>query len=706
MNVLNPLALWGLLALAVPVIVHFFNLQRPKQLLFSNVAFVREIQRTVVRRLKLRQLLLLALRLLAVAALVLAFSNPVLTGAGATGPGSRSVAILIDNSFSMTASNERGPYFQQALSLARSIIRSYGPQDEFLIMAASDPKPNLPFSGMDEALDQVQQLAVRQHSRTLGEWLSLGGALFGRASYAGQDLYLLSDFQQSTILADSSVPAASSPGIRVFVSHVGGRHPGNVYLTGHRIESAVLEPDKPVSMRMTLVNDGGSEVRDLSIRLLADGKIAAISNVSLPAGGSQEVPMAFTPGRSGWISGYAELDDQPVSFDNRRYFSIYVPEQEQILIVEEQSSRPLRILYQNLFKTFSPAFVSSQAFSTVDLRRYRAVIWAGMSQPGGGAAERLQNFVQAGGNLLIFPGTRASVPALNSLLGTLEAGSMAEAVSIESGAPAGVADLSHPAFRGIFSPGSGRQASREFDAPSVFRYYPLSPDSRTVYTDIIQLENRSPLLREVRTGGGTLYLFSTPLEPEWTDLQIKSIFTPLMFRLSQLMNQARETAPSQIIGAYTPWSVRVSGPELVQLVPEAGGAALTPEQYVRNSATTLVFDRMELQEGNYRAVRQDSVLSVISFNLPDTESRLAQADASALRARLDAMGWQQAQVLGQDADMIGKRIQLEREGTPLWIYFMLAGLLFLLLEIVVLRTGTSGGAPQPASQAGRGSQPD
>jgi len=126
MTFLNPGVLWGLFALAIPIIIHFFNLQRPKQILFSNVAFVREVKKTVTRRVKLRQWLLLLARLLALTLLILAFANPVIQHDGLRAlNGARSVAIVIDNSYSMSAGNEKGPYLQQGLALARNIINAY-----------------------------------------------------------------------------------------------------------------------------------------------------------------------------------------------------------------------------------------------------------------------------------------------------------------------------------------------------------------------------------------------------------------------------------------------------------------------------------------------------------------------------------------------------------------------------------------------------
>jgi len=115
MTFLNPAMFWGLTALAIPIIVHFFNLQRPKQILFSNVAFVKEVKKSVVRRLRFRKWILLLMRLAAIACLVLAFANPIITGnSQAWMLGNRTLAIVIDDSYSMEAGNEKGPYFQQS----------------------------------------------------------------------------------------------------------------------------------------------------------------------------------------------------------------------------------------------------------------------------------------------------------------------------------------------------------------------------------------------------------------------------------------------------------------------------------------------------------------------------------------------------------------------------------------------------------------
>ena len=44
MNFQNPKLLYALLAIAIPIIIHLFNLQRNKKIYFSSIRFLKEIK--------------------------------------------------------------------------------------------------------------------------------------------------------------------------------------------------------------------------------------------------------------------------------------------------------------------------------------------------------------------------------------------------------------------------------------------------------------------------------------------------------------------------------------------------------------------------------------------------------------------------------------------------------------------------------------
>ena len=682
MTFLNPALLWGLLALAVPIIVHFFNLQRPKQVLFSNVAFVKEVRKTVVRRLKFQQWLLLLARLLAVAAIVLAFANPVIVDTDrAMLQGNRSIALVIDNSYSMTAGNEKGQYFQQAISLARSIIRSYGRQDEFLVMTTHDLKLGYNFSNQEEALDNLRELSIAQNIRSHEEMLSLREDLFRRAGNQVRELYLLSDFQQSTVMADSQRLALADSSLLVKYLPLATRDQANAYPAEHQIRSQVLEKNKPVELGLELLNDGNSPINDLSVRVILNGKAAAIDNTDLEANDRRSLNLSFTPAEAGWLSGYIEIDDNPVDFDNRRYFSLYVPEDEKVLVVEGDPSRNVHVLYESIFSQFEANFIPARDLATVQLNEYRSLVLLGVNQVSSGLADRLSTFIAEGGSVMFFPGKKLDLTSFNVFANSVGLGTFGEAIKFQGGKPAAGVDLEHPVFEGVFT---RNQDNRSFDAPQVYQYHPLTLNNRTVQNRIMSLDNQDPILVESRLGEGLMFTFTLFPGDAWTDLHVKSIFPPLLFRATQIMNQTQNVQQGQEIGYFEPKRIRTDNKALINLVgPD--GQLITPEQYVQGGATTLNFEKMDLQEGNYDIVQEGKLLEKISFNISDRESRLAFFDVDDLAQRLAATGYPNIQVLEARADTVSSRIQAEKEGTPLWKYFVLAALVFLLVEILILR---------------------
>ena len=684
LSFLNPALLWGLLALAVPIIVHFFNLQRPRQVLFSNVTFVKEVKKTVVKRLQFQKWLLLLARILAITALVIAFANPILVGEGEKAlQGRRSVAIVVDNSYSMTAGNARGNYLQQAISLARNIVQAYSKQDEFLFMTTSDLRLNNSFAEQEELLEELRQISAIQNIRTHTDILNFLPDIFSRAENKVQELYFLSDFQESTVMTDSQTVVLNDTTRLIKYLPLATRGQKNVYVESNQILSQILEKDKPIDFSMQLVNDGENLVRDLSARIVLEGKVAAISNTSLEANSQQQLELSFTPTQSGWLGGYVELDDNPVDFDNKRYFTLYIPEKEKVLVVENQVSPNVKLLYENLFDQFDVTFVSSRNLSAVQFSDYRSLILLGLQEFSSGLADKLKTFLEEGGSVMLFPGQNMDLPGVNQFLSSVQVGTFTPAVQVQEGTKASVADLSHPIFQGIFV---RDQKKREFDAPTVFQYYPLTVNNSSIQNRIISLENQSPILLESKVGQGLMFTFSLFPGDTWTDLHVKTIFTPLMFRATQVMNQTQLIQSSMELGFFEPKSIRTQEKTLISLINEDGTSS-APEQFSQGGATTLNFEKMELKEGIYQLVQGEEELEKIAFNISDLESKLQFLGEADLRRRLDQGGYGQISIVEPKIDEISDEIRTEQEGVPLWKYLIVAAILFLLIEVLLLKFG-------------------
>ncbi|HBQ61566.1 MAG TPA: hypothetical protein DD671_18635, partial [Balneolaceae bacterium] len=105
MSFLNPLFLFALVAVGLPLLIHLLNLRRPQKVSFSTLAFFRELKNTTIKRIRIKRYLLLILRLLAIACLALVLARPFLPPALSGGGSAQAPAlnaVLLDNSISMS----------------------------------------------------------------------------------------------------------------------------------------------------------------------------------------------------------------------------------------------------------------------------------------------------------------------------------------------------------------------------------------------------------------------------------------------------------------------------------------------------------------------------------------------------------------------------------------------------------------------------
>src|SRR5258708_29905142 len=128
----HPAYLWGLAAVALPIIVHLFNQRRPRPLAFGAIEFVLRSQRQKARRLRLRQVLLLALRCLLIAAVACALARPSLRPRGAEtaqAAGPQATALVLDGSLSMRYRIGAKTLFERARSEALAALDRLGPDE-------------------------------------------------------------------------------------------------------------------------------------------------------------------------------------------------------------------------------------------------------------------------------------------------------------------------------------------------------------------------------------------------------------------------------------------------------------------------------------------------------------------------------------------------------------------------------------------------
>ena len=188
MSWLNPTAFLGLVALAVPILVHLFGRRVARRQRFPSLRLLRDAKPTPATRSRPSDVLLLVLRCLAIAAAVAALAQPRWSATGARAPVR---AILVDTSASMLRLTSEGTTaLQQARSIAQAMIDS---ASEALLVESERPASSI---------------------AAAGSWLARRAGM--------RELVVISDFQSGSINDGHFATLAPGIGIRfVRVSAVG-----------------------------------------------------------------------------------------------------------------------------------------------------------------------------------------------------------------------------------------------------------------------------------------------------------------------------------------------------------------------------------------------------------------------------------------------------------------------------------------------------
>lgn len=680
---LNPSILWALFAILIPIIVHFFNFQRPKRVLFSNIDFVKEVNKAVVRNIRLKQWLLLFIRILAITFLVLAIAQPTIKNENQSSQnlGNHSVAIVLDNSMSMKAENSKGSYFNQIKQNSRTIIDSYSKSDEFLIFPLSKIRLNAIFQNKNNAKSELSKIEKTYDSPSLKKLLEFYDEIFSKARNTNKILYFLSDFQRNSVLADSINKELVAQNAQIYLLPVKQKPQNNVYFSDFKIENKILEKNKSINISVKIHNDGNEKLENVELKLSVEEKTLAKKVIQLEANNTQTVELSFSMQKSGWFSGKISVDDSPIDFDNDYYFSFNIPEKLKVLLVSHDKNKYLNTAFSEVFKTFKTKEISDKRLSQESLETYDVLVLNGVNEISSGLAERLKNYLKNDGGILFFPDENMKNASINGFYTNLGLGKFTEVQTFETAQDANNIRLDHRIFDGVFEK---IIAKAKVDAPKIKKIYNFQKNPQKSSNTILSVGN-NPVLLEQNFMKGTLFTFCIAPDAQWSDFPLKSIFVPILHRAAFLAGSKVSENSNFTLNKTQSKSIQNADGES-EITLENGDEKIVPHQYVQDGNLYIKLGNNELSAGNYFVKQNGKTIEKLSVNLADKESKLEFMNSTDLKKYFEQKGLsKQVKVLESDSELLQKTISNIRKGIPLWRWFILATLLMLTAEVLVVR---------------------
>jgi hypothetical protein len=677
MSFLAPALLAGLLAIAIPIVVHLVQRERRTVVAFPSLMFLRRIPNQSVRRRAIRHWPLLALRAAAFALIAFAFARPFLRGAATEAvatAGTREVVILLDRSASMGY----GSHWARAQDAARRVVRSLAPGDRAsVVFFAADVEIAARADGGPAPLLAAIDRAVPGPGLTrYGPALRAAAGLLDASTASRREIALISDFQKSgwDAAQDARLPA----GVALTPTSVAEQSTANAALVGLSFVEQPAAKGALVTASARIMNHATTPVTDRDITLSVDGHRVDTERVS--AGPGTAATVTFAPfvvsGERARVTASLAHDQLPA--DDVFNAVVTAGGRVPVLIVESANPAPDASLYlvRALGVAAAPGFdtrvTRADRVQPADISAAAVVVLNDARVPTGAAGHALAAAVDAGAGLLVLLGERS---AWSSDDPDLLPGRLGPPVdrSGTSGGTLGSIDFSHPIFEIFSSPRSG-----DLTAARVFRYRALTVTGKV----LARFDDGAVAVAERKVGIGSVVAWTSTLDSYWNDLPLKPVFVPFVHQLMRHLGRYVEPRPWYTVGeAYDPAD---APPAAAGARPLVGGAftAVSPSGRAVEPRAGSGTRTVPLTETGFYEIRPAGSSAnpiLVAVNGAVAESDLTPIDPAALLANVTPAA------AASGAAGHGREMTVE-EGErhqSLWWYLLVLGLLLLVIEAAV-----------------------
>ncbi len=568
------LAIAGLAAMAVPILIHLLSRQRRRPIRWAAMRFLMEALRKHRRRLQLQQLLLLAVRCLILALLGAALARPFLEAAGMLdGVGSRVVYLVIDNGLASSARTSSDGKTRTALDasidVAVSLVESLGAGDAVGIITAARPATGVvvPPSGDHRAIiELLRSLEPAESPTDFHAALPLLKSALEDLGPSGDRavVYLLSDFRSGSARLEAVLPAdlAGDTISATLLAAPAAQHSiANTQVVSiEPLRGLILSEGEDGTGQVTvkLARSGGELTRDVTrVRLVGDGLPPIEPRVVQwdPGQARGEVDFIVNlAGRGdGTLSLSAVIDDDALPADNARHTVLLSRDRVRGLLIDRRSldDRDLERLRAGpwLVRALQPSErspidvikVDPAALDAVDLRGVDVALVVRPDLLDENGWSVLAAYVRTGGLLVVSPPGDANVhPWTDQFVETLDLPWRIDLEVTEHETPVLLAS-EQPATELL------RLISAdltELAKPVTINRVLAVDATQTRAETVLALADGSPLViagsplgheteDEASTGAGTGLVIYLAVSPElaWTNLPAQPLMVPLVHEL-------------------------------------------------------------------------------------------------------------------------------------------------------------------------------
>jgi Aerotolerance regulator N-terminal len=677
MNFLYPSFLFALFALVIPVIIHLFQFRRFRTVYFSNVRFLKEVKEETSSRSNIKHWLVLLTRILALTFLVFAFAQPFIPNKSANVvQGQKAVSVYIDNSFSMDARSVKIDLLEQAKTKAVEIANGYSETDLFQLLTNDFEGRHQRLVNREIFINNTREVQISPEVKTLEQVRKrqmqvLEGSLNPVA-------YMISDFQQNIcdLVEDTLLPVFLVPLKSVTVN--------NIAIDSAWMTSPVQLLGQTASVVVRITNYGDQDIENSNLSLMIDEERKAISDFSVAAGTFILDTLNFTITTEGWNECKITISDYPITFDDSYYFTFNALNTLEILSINQNGENEF-IKGLGQIGIFNMANQSAGSVNYSDFMQYKLIILNQVNTISTGMAVELDKFVRNGGHLLVFPGPDMDFESYRRFLLSIESGSYEALIDKQQSITE--INIDEGLFADVFS-----DLPKNLALPVVNKFFRIKKQTRSGEETIIAMQDGNAFLSKYEYGKGASYLCTVPSDLEYSDFPRHTLFVLTIARLA--LTGENDLPISFIIGKDNLVEVQQERENIeqqykIKSITNSGIDFIPPQTPLGNKMVISFsmnegggYDQLN-EAGIYRLYLPGSDFEqMLAFNYDRKESEIKQYPPDELE---NLFPYASVSVIDNTNTNLSSIVNTINEGTSLWKLCIIFALIFLGVEVLLLR---------------------
>jgi hypothetical protein len=389
--------------------------------------------------------------------------------------------------------------------------------------------------------------------------------------------------------------------------------------------------------------------------------------------------------------------------DNSRLYLCNIPEDHQVLIIDEtatspmEQSRKLQLAIappnapgQPKYSRFSTKVINPNNINYENLSNFSAIFVSGFSGMTEVISKKLENYVLDGGAVCFFVGPNISSYEYNNFLYKDGKGLLPRKLGGKKATPN--AGGAFPIFKGSDHPANAELATlykeekTEGNKDANFNeFYEFAGDENKT-DSVLKLSNGAQAILEKTLGKGRCILVNSSIGLEWTTMPFTTEYPVMMQELLRFIIGNPDKAVNLNSGDTMIQSVYVTNQHLLLKYPNGKKVRLTPTEGEDKNSLKVRFDRTN-QQGVYTFDVMDGVVKRNRFvvNADALEGDLERYSESDIKGMLGNSGWGWIPSTISLEDFVGKLNSVTEMAMPiLW----LIALVILVESILAAKFGS------------------